>query len=130
MSKMHVLARIGKDVQVKFSPNGIAVANLSLAYSCGKKQEDGNRLTQWVDAVMFGKRAESVAPRLTKGVQVSVHLNDIHIEKYESKNGQGVKMVAIVDELQVLNGQSERTPQQVAQAKPVELADLSDDVPF
>ena len=84
MSKMHTLARIGKDVQVKFSPNGMAFANLSLAYSYGKKQEDGNRPTQWVDAVMFGKRAESLAPQLTKGIQVSVYLSEIHIEKYEA----------------------------------------------
>ena len=127
---MHTLARIGKDVQVKFSPNGMAFANLSLAYSYGKKQEDGNRPTQWVDAVMFGKRAESLAPQLTKGIQVSVYLSEIHIEKYESKNGQGVKMAAIVDDLHLISGQVERTPQPVA--KPVEqsLADIDSDIPF
>jgi single-strand DNA-binding protein len=61
------IARIGKDVEVRYSPSGDAIANISLAFSYGKKQSDGKRATQWVDATLFGKRAESLAPYLKKG---------------------------------------------------------------
>jgi len=124
------IARIGKDVEVRYSPNGNAFANISLAFSYGTKQSDGNRATQWVDATLFGKRAESLAPYLKKGGQIVAYLTDVNIQTYESKSGQGVKLVGKVDDLELIGGQvqAERVPQPVAQ-KP-QLADLSDDVPF
>ena len=124
------IARIGKDVEVRYSPSGDAIANISLAFSYGKKQADGKRATQWVDATLFGKRAESLAPYLKKGGQIVAYLSDVNVQTYESKSGQGVKLVGKIDDLELIGGQSERTPQPVAQVKPVELADLSDDVPF
>lgn len=124
------LARIGKDVEVRYSPNGDAIANLSLAFTYGKKGENGKRPTQWVDATLWGKRAESLAPYLKKGGQIVVYLSDINIQTYDSKTGQGVKLVGKVDDLELIGGQTqaERAPQQVTQ-KP-QLAELSDDVPF
>ena len=68
------LARIGKDAEVRYSPNGDAIANLSLAFTYGKKGTDGKRPTQWVDATLWGKRAESLAPYLKKGGQIVVYL--------------------------------------------------------
>ena len=128
--KANGVARIGKDVEVRYSPNGDAIANISLAFSYGKKQADGKRATQWVDATLFGKRAESLAPYLKKGGQIVAYLSDINVQTYESKNGQGVKLVGKIDDLELIGGQAERAPQPVAQVKPVELTDLSDDVPF
>ena len=121
------IARIGKDVEVRYSPNGDAIANISLAFSYGKKQSDGKRATQWVDATLFGKRAESLAPYLKKGGQIVAYLSDVNVQTYESKNGQGVKLVGKIDDLELIGGQSERTPQPVAQVKPV---DIDLDVPF
>jgi single-strand DNA-binding protein len=124
------IARLGKDVEVRYSPNGNAFANISLAFSYGTKQSDGKRATQWVDATLFGKRAESLAPYLKKGGQVVAYLTDVNVQNYESKSGQGVKLVGKVEDLELIGGQvqAERVPQPVAQ-KP-QLADLSDDVPF
>ena len=124
------IARIGKDVEVRYSPSGDAIANISLAFSYGKKQADGKRATQWVDATLFGKRAELLAPYLKKGGQIVAYLSDVNVQTYESKSGQGVKLVGKIDDLELIGGQVERAPQPVAQVKPVELADLSDDVPF
>ena len=125
------IARIGKDVEVRYSPNGDAIANLSLAFTYGKKQADGKRATQWVDATLFGKRAESLAPYLKKGGQIVAYLSDVNIQTYESKSGQGVKLVGKVDDLELIGGKVEQLPQPVAQAKPVELADIEDDsIPF
>jgi single-strand DNA-binding protein len=121
------IARIGKDVEVRYSPNGDAIANISLAFSYGKKQSDGKRATQWVDATLFGKRAESLAPYLKKGGQIVAYLSDVNVQTYESKNNQGVKLVGKIDDLELIGGQAERTPQPVAQAKPV---DIDLDVPF
>ena len=126
------LARIGKDVEVRYSPNGDAIANLSLAFTYGKKSADGKRPTQWVDATLWGKRAESLAPYLKKGGQIVVYLSDINVQTYDSKTGQGVKLVGKVDDLELIGGQVQ--PAQVqAERSPVPsrgLTDLDSDLPF
>lgn len=90
------LARLGRDAEVRYTPGGDAVCNLSLAVPYGQKDSDGNRPTQWIDASLWGKRAESLAQYLTKGSVHCFTLDEIHIETYQGKNGEGVKMVARV----------------------------------
>lgn len=95
------LARLGKDAEVRFTPGGDAVANLSLAFNYGKRDGDGNQPTQWIDASLWGKRAESLAQYLTKGSVHCFTLSEVHIETYEGRNGQGSKLVARVDDVQL-----------------------------
>jgi len=99
------LARIGRDAEVRFTPNGDAVCNLALAFSYGKKADGQKyRPTQWVDASMWGKRAEALAPYLNAGGLVDVILSDVHIEEYEGKNGTGSKLVGRVLEIDLAGG--------------------------
>ena len=86
------LARIGRDVELRYLPAGDAVANLSLAFTYGRKDNEGKRPTQWVEASIWGKRAESLAPYLLKGGLVSVTLEDVCIETFQGKNGEGHKL--------------------------------------
>lgn len=107
------LARLGRDAELRYTPSGEAVCNLSLAVNYGKKGQDGNRPTQWIDASLWGKQAEALTPYLTKG---SVHcfvLSDIHIETYQSQNGPGHKLSARVDSVEL----GPRVDQQQGQAQ-------------
>ena len=67
MAMMIGLARLGRDAEIRTTSQGDSVATLALAFSYGRKGSDGNRPTQWVDAALWGKRAEALAPYLTKG---------------------------------------------------------------
>ena len=98
------LARIGRDVEVRFTAGGDAVASLSLAFSYGRKGEDGKRPTQWVDAALWGKRAEALAPYLVKGGLVAVTLEEVHIETYQSANGPGHKLAGKVLDIELAGG--------------------------
>ena len=55
------LCRVGRDAELRCMPDGTAVANVSLAFNHGKKGQDGNRPSQWIDAAIFGKRASPQA---------------------------------------------------------------------
>lgn len=90
------LARIGKDAELRYTASNEPVANLSLAFNYGRKGDDGKRPTQWIEASMWGKRAESLAPHLLKGKQVDVVLEEPHIETFEGRNGTGHKLVGRV----------------------------------
>lgn len=108
------LARIGKDLEVRYLPNGDAVGNLSLAFT---RRVKGENVTDWVEAAMFGKRAESLAPYLKKGGQVVAHLSDLHIEIYDKKDGgQGFKLSARIDDLELVSSQASQAPSAPRQA--------------
>ncbi|MFW9594502.1 MAG: single-stranded DNA-binding protein [Macromonas sp.] len=101
------LARIGRDAEIRYTQGSDAVASLSLAFSYGRKGDDGKRPTQWVDASLWGKRAEALAPYLKKGGLVSVSLEDVHTEVYQGRSGEATKVVARVVDIE-LAGSSER----------------------
>lgn len=98
------LARLGRDAELRRTAQGEAVANLALAFSYGRKGEDGKRPTQWVEASLWGKRAESLMPYLKVGQQVMVSLEDAHIETYEGRNGPGHKLAARVVDVELCGG--------------------------
>lgn len=129
------LARLGRDAEIRHTPGGDAVCNLSLAVNYGQKAADGNRPTQWIDATLWGKRAEALAQFLVKGSVHCFTLEDIHLETYQGKNGEGVKLVARVLDVELgprVGGEQparQAAPAQRPQPKPATQMD-DDDVPF
>lgn len=81
------MARLGQDAELRYTNQGDAVCNLSLAFAYGRKDESGQRPTTWIDATLWGKRAEGLAQYLLKGTQVSVLLEEVHDEMYTARDG-------------------------------------------
>jgi single-strand DNA-binding protein len=122
------LARIGNEPVVKYTADGKPVMELSLAYDYGRKDQTGKRATQWINATMFGDRAEKLAPYLHKGNQLMVTLNDLHVETYTKKDGvTGVSLKAKISEVELL-AKTKETVEPVA--KPATFTDIPDDMPF
>jgi single-strand DNA-binding protein len=145
MIQIFGLARIGRDVEVRNTTGGDAVASVSLAFSYGRKGDDGKKPVQWVDGALWGKRAEALAPYLTKGTLVTVALEDAHIETFQKNGGgEGVKLAARITAIDLAGGG--QAPQQApAQQKPQQqqrpaarqaapagggFEDMDSDVPF
>ena len=82
------IARLGKDAEIRSTRNGTTVANITMAYNYGMKDRDNKKPSQWVQASLFGERADSLAPYLGKGTQVFCILKDVHIEVYEGRDGK------------------------------------------
>lgn len=131
------LARLGRDTELRRIADGTAVANLSLAFTYGRKGADGKRPTQWVEAAIFGKRAEAVVQYLTKGSLVSVTLEEVHIETFEKSDGStGTKLAARVLALDLAGSPKEAEapppppPPKPKPAAPTSFDDMDSDVPF
>lgn len=88
--------RVGRDTTVRYTPSGMAVAAIALAYEYGRKdQQTGKRPTQWIEVTMWGKTAEALSQYLTKGKQVFIEAKDVHIQTYDKNDGtQGFKLAA------------------------------------
>jgi single-strand DNA-binding protein len=95
------LARLGRDIELRYIPSGEAVGKLSLAFD---RRVKGEKVTDWVEGTLWGKRAEALAPYLLKGGLVSITLDEIHIETYEGKNGPGHKLAAKVIDMELAGG--------------------------
>lgn len=133
------LARLGRDAELRYTSSGEAVVNLALAFNYGQKQADGNRQTQWLEASLWGKRAEALAPHLAKGSALSVVLSEPHVETFEGKNGTGHKLVSRVIDIEFAGSKGESSAPAAKQdqkpAMPAPSAgsgfdDLENDLPF
>ena len=77
------LVRIGKDAELR-SANGKPVLSLSVVYDVGY---GANKKSQWLNLAMWGAQAEKTAQYFTKGKQIVVRVDDVHIEEYNGKSG-------------------------------------------
>ena len=121
MAQMFGVARIGRDAEVRYTAGGDAVVSLSLAFEYGKKV-DNKKPVQWVDAALWGKRGEAMAPYLLKGQQVGVTLDEVHIETFtKGDQSQGFKLVGRVSNIEFAGSppqQQGQQPQQQRQQAP------------
>jgi single-strand DNA-binding protein len=102
------IARLGRDVEVRYLGDGTPVANLSLAFNYGKKDSDGRRPTTWVSASLWGERAEKLSEYLLKGTLLSVVCEDVHVEEYDKRDGgKGFNLKARVMKLDFAGGKKD-----------------------
>lgn len=76
--------RLGRDAQLGKMPAGDAVLNFSLAVEVGTRDKPQ---VMWVEAALYGKRAESVAHLLTKGVKVTVGGRQV-LDSFVGRDGE------------------------------------------
>jgi len=82
MIMMIKLVRIGKDAELR-SANGKPVLSLSVVYDIGF---GASKKGQWLNLAMWGAQAEKVVEHFTKGKQLVVRVDDVHIEEYNGKS--------------------------------------------
>lgn len=133
------LARLGRDASLRYTGAGDPVLDMALAFNYGQKGQDNKRPSQWIEASLWGKRAEALAQHLTKGAAIDVVLTDPHIETWTKKDQTtGFKLVARVEMIDFTarpdgDRQGSTKPQAPADKKPAapgSFDDFEDDVPF
>lgn len=144
MIQIFGLARVGRDVEVRRTTNDDAVASVSLAFTYGRKDNDGKKPTQWVDGALWGKRAEALAPYLVKGVLVTVALEDAHTETYRKQDGtEATKLTGRITAIDLAGGGEKKAapaptpaPRQQQRSTPARAPaggsfdEMDEDVPF
>lgn len=90
INKVILIGNLGQDPDVRYSADGRAIANISLATTDSWKDKNtGERQdrTEWHRVVFFGKLAEIVAEYLKKGSQVYIE-GRLQTRKWQDKSGQ------------------------------------------
>ena len=124
------LVRIGKDAELK-TVGGKSVLNMSVAYDVGYGD---NKKTQWLRLALWGDRADKVAGHMTKGKQLVVRVDDIHVREYDGKDGKSFSLEGTLVGFDfVSDGQRQHqdAPQPARSVpQPAASSSVDDDLPF
>ncbi|MBV8659561.1 MAG: single-stranded DNA-binding protein [Burkholderiales bacterium] len=108
LNKVLLIGNLGRDPEVRYMPNGEAVANFSIATTdswkdknSGQKQEK----TEWHNIVMYRRLAEIAGQYLKKGSQIYIE-GRLQTRKWQDKqSGQDRYTTEIIaDQMQMLGG--------------------------
>jgi len=97
------IGRLGQDPEIRYSNDGKAIANLSLA--CSDDYKDVEQ-TNWIRVVAFGRLAEIIGEYVNKGSQLYISGKQV-TRKWQDQSGQDRYTTEIVaDQMQMLGGGS------------------------
>ena len=109
INKAIIVGNLGNDPEVRYSNNGAAIANITVATSDSWKDKNtGERQerTEWHRIVMFNRLGEIAGEYLKKGSKVYIE-GKLQTRKWQDQQGQDRYTTEIVaDEMQMLGGQS------------------------
>lgn len=90
-----IQGRLVTDPQLRQTMTGKSVAAFRLACDRGRKAPDGSNAVDWIDVVVWEKKADFAAQYLTKGMMVTVS-GRIQTRQYQDRNGNNRQAVEIV----------------------------------
>ena len=108
VNKVILVGNLGRDPEVRYMPNGDAVANYSIATTETWKDKNGMRQekTEWHNIVMYRRLAEIAGEYLKKGSSVYIE-GRLQTRKWQDKQGNDRYTTEIIaDQLQMLGGRN------------------------
>ncbi len=112
LNQCNFIGRLGKDPEIRYTPTGSAVANLSLACGDDYKDKQGQKVeqTNWIRVVAFGKLADIIAEYVKKGDPVYISGKQV-TRKWQNQEGKDQYTTEIVaDQMQMLGGRQDTAP--------------------
>lgn len=102
-----LIGRLTRDVEVKYTGNGMAIANGTIAQDRSvKKDGEWMKEANFFDFVIFGKQAENLKPYLLKGKQIGID-GYLKQDRWQDQDGQNRSKISLVaNDVQLLGGKS------------------------
>jgi len=97
LNKIILIGRLTQEPELRYTPNGVAVARFTLAVNRSRANKQGERETDFVDIVVWQKQAEVCANYLGKGRLVAVD-GRLQIRSYDDSQGVRRKAAEVVAE--------------------------------
>ena len=155
VNKVILVGNLGRDPEVRYSPDGAAICNVSIATTSNwndKTSGERREETEWHRVVFYNRLAEIAGEYLRKGRPVYVE-GRLKTRKWQNKEGVDQYTTEVIaDQMQMLGGRdgadggsmgggaegaprpAARAPQAQRPAAPAaggaNLADMDDDIPF
>ncbi|GAE34427.1 single-stranded DNA-binding protein [Halalkalibacter akibai] len=102
LNRVVLVGRLTRDPELRYTPNGVAVANFTLAVNRTFSNQQGERDADFINCVIWRKPAENVANYLKKGSLAGVD-GKIQTRSYDNNEGKRVFITEVVaDSVQFL----------------------------
>lgn len=88
-NKITIVGNLGRDPELRYTPQGMAVCDFSMATSEKKRDKSGEMqdMTTWFRVTLWGKQAETASKYLTKGRQVYIE-GRLRVEEWSDRDGK------------------------------------------
>jgi single-strand DNA-binding protein len=101
LCKVIVIGNLGRDPEKRYTQDGRPVTRFSVAATTRRRERDGEwgDHTEWFSVTVFGRQAETLAERLTKGTRVYVE-GRLESRQYETQSGsKGFSLDVVANEV-------------------------------
>jgi single-strand DNA-binding protein len=109
LNKVVLIGRLGRNPEIRYSQQGLAVVNFSIATSeqwTDKNTGDRQEKTEWHNIVVFGKQAETCEEYLSKGSQIFIE-GRLQTRNYEKEGQTHYRTEIVVSNFQFLDERPE-----------------------
>lgn len=127
MNKVVLIGRLTKDIELKYTPNGVAVASFYLAVNRNFTNSQGEREADFIPVQVWRKQAENCAKYLGKGRLVAVS-GRIQTRSYEQDGQRRYTWEVVADEVKFLDRAEKREQTSVEGFTDADVPD--DELPF
>lgn len=87
-TQVTILGNTGRDVELRYNQQGVAIANFSVASNTVRKTAEGKKKkTDWYNVSAFGRQAETLAKYLQKGSQILVR-GKLNLSAWQTHEGE------------------------------------------
>ena len=114
VNKVLLIGNLTSEPQLRYTANNIPVASFTIAVNRNRTKEDGTKETDFINIIVWNKRAENVKNYLDKGSKVGIS-GRLQVRKYQNERGENRYVTEVVaDEVEFLNskksGLDEKNP--------------------
>jgi single-strand DNA-binding protein len=97
MNRVFLVGRLTKDPDLRYTPNGVAVANFTVACNRPFTNQQGDREADFINCVIWRKPAENLANYMKKGSMIGVE-GRIQTRSYDNTDGKKVYVTEVLAE--------------------------------
>ncbi|WP_440894948.1 single-stranded DNA-binding protein [Amphibacillus sp. Q70] len=95
LNRVVIVGRLTKDPDLRYTANGKAVANFTIAVNRPFSNQQGNREADFINCVIWNKSAENLANYMSKGSLIGIDGN-LQSRNYDGKDGKRVYVTEVV----------------------------------
>lgn len=137
-NKIILVGNLGRDPELRYTPQGTPVCNFSVATNEKRKDRAGEMqdLTTWFRVTLWGRQAETASQYLTKGRSVYIE-GRLRLDEYTDKDGNKRQTLEVnATDLQFIgSSRGDDAPENAKSATaggqpPSEREPSDDDIPF
>jgi single-strand DNA-binding protein len=109
-NKVILMGNLTRDIELRYTPSGTAVADIGMAVNEKRKDATGNLVeeTTFVEVTLWGRTAEVAAEYLEKGSPVLIE-GRLKLDSWENEAGEKrSKMKVVCNQMQMVGGKNSK----------------------